>query len=347
LAAGTVESFRLEKDVLKDYARRMATTRRQGPVEHVAAAQWMFEEGLYSEAFTTLDDVLREHPDHAEALRLLQGGTLPIALPPIDVPAEQLGKAHTRLLDFASSAPPALREMAVHRLTTSADLDGLRQALQPRLTERSAGVRAAAMMTLHRLPQRAVPDQSELSTLLHRAVLDRSEDVRLAASLALGDVGEEGLIVPVVAALGSNHPVVRMNAAQSLGSMGYRAAVEPLISSLVNLAAGDGAHRPRGTIHVGRQIAFVQDFDVDVAQSAAIGDPSIGTIQEGATLDVRVMGVSGPSMASQSATIRKSLEQLTGAQPGRTRSAWKTWWEQNGAAWSEAPIGNASRYTSR
>jgi hypothetical protein len=347
LPSGWVTEVKLEKDVLKESARRIGAARRGGPVEHVELAEWMFTEGLYKEAFATLDDVLLEHPDHPAALGLLHSGTLPIMLPPIDVPTERLPEAHAALLDYAAGSPPALREIAVHRLTPTADPDGLRDAIGPRLTDRSAGVRASAMLTLHRLPPRAVPDEGELPTLLRRAVLDRADEVRRAASLALGDVGEEGLIVPIVAALDSKHPQVRMNAAQSLGLMGYRAAVEPLVNSLVNLAPGDGAFRPRGTIHVGGQIAFVQDFDVDIAQSAAIGDPSIGTLQEGATLDVRVMGVSGPSMAAQSAMLREALEKLTGAQPGKTRGAWKSWWEANHAAYTDAPIGDPDRYAPR
>jgi hypothetical protein len=347
LPSGWVTEARLEKDVLKESAKRIGAARRGGPVEHVQLAEWMFVEGLYKEAFATLDDVLRERPDHAEALGLLHSGTLPILLPPIDVPADRLAEAHEALLDFASTSPPALREIAVHRLSTSADPDGLRELLQPRLTAKSAGVRSSAMLTLHRLPPRAEADEDELSTLLRRAVLDRADEVRMHASLALGDVGEEGLIVPIVAALDSKHPQVRMNAAQSLGQMGYRSAVEPLVNSLVNLAPGDGAFRPRGTIHVGRQIAFVQDFDVDVAQAAAIGDPTIGTIQEGATLDVRVMGVSGPSAAAQSATLRKALENLTGAQPGKTRSAWKSWWKANASSFTDAPVGDPGRYAPR
>jgi len=347
LPSGWVSEVRLEKDVLKESAKKIGAARRGGPVEHVHLAEWMFAEGLYKEAFATLDDVLREHPDHPEALGLLHSGTLPILLPPIDVPAGQLADAHEALLEFAGTSPPALREMAVHRLTTTADTDALRALLQPRLTDRSPGVRSSAMLTLHRLPLRAVPDEGELSTLLRRAVLDRADEVRLHASLALGDVGEEGLIVPIVAALDSKHPQVRMNAAQSLGAMGYRSAVEPLVNSLVNLAPGDGAFRPRGTIHVGGQIAFVQDFDVDVAQAAAIGNPTIGTVQEGATLDVRVLGVSGPSMAAQSATLRKSLEQLTGAQPGKTRGAWKSWWKANQSAFVDGPVGDPDRYGPR
>jgi hypothetical protein len=70
-----------------------------------------------------------------------------------------------------------------------------------------------------------------------------------------------------------------------------------------------------------------------VAQSAAIGNPQIGTLQEGASLDVAVLGASGPSYASEASVVRGALEKLTGAQPGNSIAAWKSWWEANRAQW--------------
>jgi general secretion pathway protein D len=43
----------------------------------------------------------------------------------------------------------------------------------------------------------------------------------------------------------------------------------------------------RANLTVVNQISFVQDFDVEVAQTAFIADPVIGVIQDGLTLDVR------------------------------------------------------------
>ncbi|MCZ6573699.1 MAG: hypothetical protein O7C98_11105, partial [Planctomycetota bacterium] len=43
----------------------------------------------------------------------------------------------------------------------------------------------------------------------------------------------------------------------------------------------------RANLTVVNQISFIQDFDVEVAQTSFIADPVIGVIQDGLTLDVR------------------------------------------------------------
>jgi Flp pilus assembly secretin CpaC len=43
----------------------------------------------------------------------------------------------------------------------------------------------------------------------------------------------------------------------------------------------------RGNVSVLNQVAYVADFDVEIAQAASIGDPIIGVVQDGVVLDVR------------------------------------------------------------
>jgi type II secretory pathway component GspD/PulD (secretin) len=43
----------------------------------------------------------------------------------------------------------------------------------------------------------------------------------------------------------------------------------------------------RGNVSVLNQVAYVSDFDVEIAQGASIGDPIIGVVQDGVVLDVR------------------------------------------------------------
>ena len=43
----------------------------------------------------------------------------------------------------------------------------------------------------------------------------------------------------------------------------------------------------RGNVSVLNQVAYVADFDVEIAQAASIGDPIIQTVQDGVVLDVR------------------------------------------------------------
>ena len=43
----------------------------------------------------------------------------------------------------------------------------------------------------------------------------------------------------------------------------------------------------RGNLSVLNQVAYVQDFNVEIAQAASIADPIVNIVQDGVTLDVR------------------------------------------------------------
>jgi len=331
LSPGVVVAARLESEALDEWRGKRAASRRAAAGERVAACSWALDEGLLKEALEGLDEVLLADPDQPEALALLHGPAVPLAMPADDQEA---------LVQYASAAPPAVRELAVARMLELPDRAALRAALLGRLAGRTSGERAAAALGLRRAWGEEAPAAApELQELLLRAVRDVSPDVRHAAALALRDAHEEGLILPLVTALGSTSAAIRTDAAEALGLMGYTAAVPALVERLVTLPAaggGGGYSAPRSHVFVGRQIGFVQGFDVDVAQNAAIGDPEIGTLQEGATLDVAVFGISGPGYSAESTALRGSLERLTGAKPGSSVAAWKSWWQENKAQWAPA-----------
>ena len=113
--------------------------------------------------------------------------------------------------------------------------------------------------------------------------------------------------------------------------MNYASAVGPLVKTLQS----SSGYRPAASnIFVGRQIAYVQDFDVEVAQAEAIADPLVNVLIEGSVLDVRVMGVSASNTTLERSAIRNSLTRLTGAKVARTSRAWQKWWDENGADWN-------------
>ena len=82
---------------------------------------------------------------------------------------------------------------------------------------------------------------------------------------------------------------------------------------------------------MGKQFAYIQDFDVEVAQFEAVADPQINVLVEGAVLDARVTGVHVYGSPRERSAIRRSLGQITGAQPGNTTRAWEKWWGENEA----------------
>jgi hypothetical protein len=161
-------------------------------------------------------------------------------------------------------------------------------------------------------------------------LLDGSEDVRREASLSLKAANVEASILPAVRALSSKSEVVRANAIDALGTMGYAAAIEPLVTRLATVQSGGASNSaPRAHIYVGKQQAYIQDFDVEVAQGAAIADPMINTLVEGSLLDARVIGVTVFTSAVESQHIRSSLAKLTGEE--RSAKGWIDWWAQNGS----------------
>jgi hypothetical protein len=296
-------------------------------VRRVAYADWLLGEGLLVEGLRQLDRVLERSPDQADAVTLLAGRPLPLALPP----APQSAAGLEALFAAAGRLSPAGREVAVQRLRGETEIPGLRAALARELVARVSGRRAFAALALRRL----FPG-SEAEGLLARAVLDASPEVRVGAARSLKAFEDPAVIVPAVRAIGSRYPEVRVHAIEALATMEYREAVEPLYNHLVALQSGGGTSAPRVHIFTGRQRAYIQDFDVEVAQNAAIADPVINTLIEGEVLDVAVIGSTEYQVAAERSAVRRALAQLTGAKPGETTTAWTEWWQEHGDEWRAA-----------
>lgn len=66
-----------------------------------------------------------------------------------------------------------------------------------------------------------------------------------------------------------------------------RAAEKSTRVSVIQAPRVTAFNTQRANVAVLNQITYIKDFDVEVAENAAIGDPEIGTIQDGVVLDVR------------------------------------------------------------
>jgi hypothetical protein len=311
-----------EREVLLRARELRESIDRRDLGRRVAFAEWLMHEGLDAEALDELDRVLADDPDQSAALGLVAAPPAPIAVP------VESGASVEDALRALANASPAVRERGIVELGTLADPSEVRDALREQLTSHSIRIRTLAARALRRL----APGQ-ELRELIARAVLDGSDDVRLEAAWALRDAREEAVVIPVIRALGSSNGAVRENAIAALGDMGYPAALDPLMARLAALSApqggGGGWRPPAANIFVGRQFAYVQDYDVEVAQFASIADPQVNTLIEGSVLDARVVGVYTTSVAIESRRIRNSLAKLTGANPGSSNRSWLEWWGAN------------------
>lgn len=180
-----------------------------------------------------------------------------------------------------------------------------------------------------------VADTAAAPLLARRTLVDREAEVRSNALRAYERLSlhtpDDVAIGPFVRALAvDHHPVLRMRAAEALGSLGRAAAVPALLGAFKT--AGTGSYRaPSNFIFVGTEQALVTDFDVEVAQAAVIADPVITHVREGAQLEVRVIAVAADLVIKQKVVIGRALDRLTGQAFGPDEKMWQLWWDTLGS----------------
>lgn len=319
--------------LLRELGKKRKAVRPTDQQARLELLQWTVDQGLYEESLTTFDRVLLLSPDEPIALDLLS--QVPYTVPiPIQGPYETIDRdGLNRLLHFAGSNLPTVQEKVVTILRDYEDQELLREVLGKFLYTGLERPRAYATLVWRRL----YPGEQQRA-LLGRAVLDRSKKVRAGASFALAKVEEPAMVIPVVRALSSEHKLVRMYAAEALGNMGYKEAVEPLMHALSGLSSaqsGSSGVPPAANINITEQVAYVSDFDVEIAQGASIADPQINVIGSGAMFTARSLGISGYSIVQHRKTIIRSLEKLTGEEHGKRANAWLDWWDAKKAAQAE------------
>lgn len=329
LEAESVLSWRGEKELLRERARRARALEHRDLDGHAELAEWLVLEGLGDEALKEIDGVLREDPDHPAALKLIH--VSPFARPNGGDPREEPKLCTTRLIGAAVSAGPARRELCILGLGALLETPRGREVLQESLARELISYRVLRRTFAAHALRRLMPGD-EVYELLRRCALDTSRPVREAAARALHDTGEPGIVAPLVKALSSESRPVRTNAAEALGNIGYPVAVPALVAHFASLpvaAGSSGTRPPAANIHISTEFAYVGDYDVEIAQGASIADPIVMHVQTGVVLDARVGGVSGYTKITEYKVVRRSLEQLTGAAPGSSQADWQRWYEEN------------------
>jgi len=326
-----VTGAELESEGLRAWREKRAQSTAKDLEARCALARFAADRGLATEALAELDAVLGADPDHAGALALLRETRL-VSVPTLDVAAEQEPAARAELLRFGSSLPPAAREIAVVELARTRDRAGLHAELARDLWSAIVVRRSFAALALRRI----FPGE-EVRPLLVHSVRDASESVRRESARALRAVGDPALVLPLTKALQSPSLAIRSNAAAALGEMGYAAAVEPLVARMAAaLQSSTDARAPHAHIFTGRQIAYVQDFDVEVAQFQAVADPEVNVLIEGQVLDAAVISTREEGVEVELVAIRQALEKIVRQRPGGTARDWLRWWEKDGSKWRAA-----------
>jgi hypothetical protein len=227
-----------------------------------------------------------------------------------------------KLLRAYAAGNSAQRKFALEALGAVED----RYKLEPMaygLRSKSDDVRLLAAKELGRLGNRRA-----LKPLVRRAVNDPVAAVREASVDAAKAIGDANLVAPFVTALGSEDPQTRIRAADAVARIGDIRGVRYLVWRFE--AHGGGG--PRTYFFSANQLTYIQDFDVEVAQTAFIADPIVGIVQDGIVLDAQVVGSEVVSEWVERQAFHSSLQKLTGATDVKNeKGAWAAWWKEHGA----------------
>ncbi len=234
--------------------------------------------------------------------------------------AREESRARSLLETMAAGEPRAAR---IAREALGSIADGAKvQPLAFALRAADASVRRFAAAELGR-----IRDRRAFRPLVHRALVDPEASVRADCIDAAKGFGDGELLAPLARAFLSNgNAAVRGAAAEAMGRAGDVRGVQYLIYAIEGHGGGSRSH-----IYVANQLSFIQDFDVEVAQTAFIADPIVGVLQEGISLDVKLIGTEWYATGIERQAIYGALTRLTGQSLGEDTAAWGRWYRENRA----------------
>ncbi len=252
----------------------------------------------------------------AEADRLMREGLMEQA--PVTEEHRKLAREVAEALkDDDAEIRAAAAEMAP-TLPDAALLDPMKKLL----LAPHADTRIFAVKTLSR-----IGDRTALPFLIRTSMFDAKEDVRNAAFRAIKGFQDADVFYPYARATLSNEPLASIQGAKALAVLGDMRGVDVVLRK-VSIALGAAG---RANIMVGQQNSYIQDFDVEIAQAAAIGDPIVQTIRDGIILDVKVLGGHGEGwIVEQRGAYARALQDLTGRDYGQDWKAWRKFADEQG-----------------
>jgi len=330
----------------EDYARRAAALTAEDAAGWYRLGLWARERRLAksSEAF---ERVLAIDPDHRAARRELGyekvGGEW--------LGAEEAQRRKGFVLCGGKWMLPAeadrlMRDGLMAEAPVTADHIRRAEEIVLALLDDDAAVRAAAVELVAEVPQAAMMrpmlkvlyapqpdlrilaiktiartgDRTALPWLIRSSMYDASRDVRSAAFRALQGYDDADLFFPYARALHSTSPQARIMAAEALAELGDARGTGAILRR-ISIGIGEAG---RANIMVGKQQSYIQDFDVEIAQSAAIGDPIVQTIRDGIILDFKILGGSGERwIVEENNAYASALRRLTGRDFGQDWKAYE------------------------
>jgi hypothetical protein len=340
-------AFAGEDELRKDYAARAAaiekSDQKNNAGTHFQMALWCTEHGLKVEARKHHRVVVMLEPDHRASRRAL--GFEKIAGRWVSPKEKMRAKGFVKH-DGVWLTPEEYRHYAADKVAAeearAARIQGNAAVKLAWSKDPTKRLRAIGMIEdidkKHRLRPLAIaarinyPDvrrfaikglgelntEDALPALYKRAIFDRDEGIRKAAVDAIKKTDAEGKIGPFVKALNSPFDSVRLHSIQALETLGDAGAVGPLVRRYA-VAGGSGQLVYLTTVN---QVSYVQDFDVEVAQTSFIADPVIGVVQDGLVHAFRVLATNGFFEVYEEPAIAEALTALTNKEFGKDKKAW-------------------------
>jgi hypothetical protein len=333
-----------EPDVREEFAARLEKVDGKDADALLRLALWARHAGLVPEAKEMFVRVLHVEPDHRRARKALgyeligglwlRGDAAKRAKGFVRrdgrwILAEELEAGEAKRQAQEETATKAIRALCSDdervRGLARKSLAALpaERVVRPALITLETGKQPSRLWAVEFLAGRATDET--LVALIRSSIMDTSPEVRALATQAVTEAGHEDAVYPYVRAVESGYAPVRMNAAKALGEIRDVRGIEVVIRRLKGIAGGS----PRANIYAGRQMSYVRDFDVEIAQAAQIGDPIIGTLQEGVVLDVRVLSLEWDTTTIERRVLYRTLARITGQNLGEDTAAWVSWWNEN------------------
>ncbi len=339
--ATEVARVRSERSVLQELAQLSRGLQSDDDVRQLALCRWMLEQGLLRECLNALDRVALRRPDDTRLRALLADRSFAGVLPPLD---GDLARELKRSLSEGASATPARRELWVARLAALSEREVTLAALRTEIAQGTDVRREFAIRALRRIRPAAA-----LAELERCAVSDRSRRVTKEARLALRDAADPAIATRLSPRIESPSARERVGTIDALGEAGYPEAIGPLVEHLANLmasapanspgspgstgsAGGGGSGNPRRHLSVRKQVAYAQDFNVEIAQGSSIADPIVDFAEEGVVLDVATATWQLPlEVQYEGALTARALARLVRDGVRRSPADWQRWWSEESA----------------
>jgi hypothetical protein len=169
-------------------------------------------------------------------------------------------------------------------------------------------------------------DPLAVPALLKRAVYDPDPEARKAVAAALREIGEPGTVQPLARALDSRYADVRVRAAEALGQL----ADEQALGIVIKKWEARSGNFPAVYFAQVQQVSYIQDFDVEVAQTSFIADPIVGVLQEGVVQAVKVLATEHSFTTVERVAYHDAAARLAGTDLGDDVKAWSKFWTENG-----------------